>query len=152
MKGSWAGALGQCQFMPSSFLRYAQDHDGDGRRDIWGTRADVFASAANYLNQVGWVEGERWGREVKLSPSFDEGQIGLEITHPVSTWARRGVTLPSGRQLPTSSLSASIVRPEGKGSQAFLVYTNYRAIMAWNRSTYFATTVGLLSDLIVSER
>lgn len=152
MKGSWAGAMGQNQFMPSSFMRFAQDHNNDGKRDIWGTLPDVFASSANYLNQAGWVEGQRWGREVKLSPSFDEGQIGLQTTHPVDVWATRGVTLPDGRKLPKSDIPASIVRPQDSGSQAYLVYANYRAIMSWNRSTYFATTVGLLSDLIVQER
>jgi membrane-bound lytic murein transglycosylase B len=150
MKGSWAGAMGQNQFMPSSFLRFAQDHNNDGKRDIWGTLPDVFASSANYLNQSGWVEGERWGRAVKLSPSFDTTQIGLEITRPISTWSHLGVTLPNGGKLPVSDMSASIVRPEGKGREAYLVYPNYRTIMAWNRSTYFATSVGLLSDLIAN--
>lgn len=148
MKGSWAGAMGQNQFMPSSFMRYAQDHNNDGKRDIWGTLPDVFASSANYLNQEGWVEGQRWGRAVKLSPNFDARLIGLGITHPVTAWRKMGVTLPNGRQLPLSDIPASVVRPQDSGRDAYLVYGGYRALMSWNRSTYFATTVGLLSDLI----
>ena len=151
MKGSWAGAMGQCQFMPSSFLLYAQDYDGDGRMDIWKNLDDVFASTANYLNQSGWREGDRWGREVKLSPTFNEALIGLETTHPLSFWAQHGVTLKNGKKLPNSDIMASVVRPQGEGRQAYLAYPNYRVIMAWNKSTYFATTVGLLSDLVVQE-
>lgn len=150
MKGSWAGAMGQNQFMPTSFLRFAQDHNNDGRRDIWGTLPDVFASAANYLNQSGWEEGQGWGEPVKLSPNFDTAQIGLDITHPIRVWATKGVMQTNGRQLMLSDAPASIIRPQDSGDQAYLVTPNYRAIMAWNKSTYFATTVGLLADRIAA--
>lgn len=148
MKGSWAGAMGQNQFMPSSFIKFARDHNRDGRRDIWNSLSDIFASSANYLNQKGWQEGERWGREVKLSTNFDHRLIGLGITHPVNVWKKKGVTLPNGRPLPTSEIPASVIQPDGTGGGTYLVYPNYKVLMSWNRSTYFATTVGLLSDQI----
>lgn len=151
LKGSWAGAMGQNQFMPSSYLRLAMDHNNDGHRDIWGTIPDVFASSANFLNQAGWVEGEGWGRAVKLSPDFDLDQIGLGIKRSVSEWVAHGVKTSGGQPLPASNQLGSIVRP-GDGPDAYLVYQNYWAIMAWNKSTYFATSVGLLSDMIASGR
>ena len=148
MKGSWAGAMGQNQFMPTSFKLYAVDYNGDKRRDIWGTKPDVFASTANYLAQNGWKMDERWGRAVHLPRDFDTSYIGLGTKASVSTWSKRGVTLPNGQSLPTSDLQASIVRPQDSGRTAYIVYGNYRTIMHWNRSTYFATAVGLLSDAI----
>jgi membrane-bound lytic murein transglycosylase B len=148
MRGSWAGAMGQCQFMPTSFLKYAQDHDGDGHRDIWDSHGDVFASAARYLSTVGWNAGQTWGREVRLPATFDPGQIGLTVRRPVHDWARDGVRRQDGKPLPAVSLMASLVMPDGPGGRAFLVYDNYRTIMDWNRSTYFATAVGLLADRI----
>ncbi|HYE50427.1 MAG TPA: lytic murein transglycosylase [Azospirillaceae bacterium] len=150
MKGSWAGAMGQSQFMPSSFLKYAQDFDGDGRRDIWGTQADVFASAANYLSTVGWDPDQTWGREVRLpKKAFDPAAVaGLDKARPLSDWGRMGVRAADGKPLPKRSLKAALVIPDGPKGRAFLVYDNYRTIMDWNRSTYFATTVGLLADRI----
>lgn len=148
MRGSWAGAMGQCQFMPTSFLKYAQDHDGDGHRDIWDSHGDVFASAARYLSTVGWNAGQTWGREVRLPATFDPGKVGLTIRRPLHDWARDGVRRQDGKPLPAVSLMASLVMPDGPGGRAFLVYDNYRTIMDWNRSTYFATAVGLLADRI----
>jgi membrane-bound lytic murein transglycosylase B len=148
MKGSWAGAMGQCQFMPSSFVRHAVDHDGDGRRDIWGTRADVFASAANYLRSLGWDAAETWGREVRLPKGFDASRAGLATRMPIGDWARAGVRRADGGVLPRAAIDASLVLPDGPGGRAFLVYDNYRAIMHWNRSTYFATSVGVLAGRI----
>lgn len=148
MKGSWAGAMGQNQFMPTSFLKFAQDYDGDHRRDIWSNVADVMASSANYLNQSGWEEGISWGREVRLPKHFNDDLIGLKTTLSVQAWAAKGVVLPNGANLPQSDLTASIVRPADKGRQAYMVYNNYRVIMSWNKSTYFATCVGLLADQI----
>jgi len=149
MRGSWAGAMGQSQFMPTTFLKYAQDYDGDGRRDIWSTRLDVFASAANYLTSVGWDPTKTWGREVRLPKQVDAAKlIGLETRKPLAEWARLGVRQTDGGALPTADLDASLVMPDGPDGRAFLVYDNYRTIMHWNRSTYFATTVGLLADLI----
>ena len=147
MMGSWAGAMGQSQFMPSSFLAHAVDYDGDGRRDIWTTRPDVFASAANYLAKSGWRADQTWGREVKLPPGFDFALADLKVRKPIGGWQVLGVRRPDGGDLPTRQLSASIVLPEkGKMSPAYLVYSNYRTTLRWNRSTYFALAVGLLSD------
>ena len=147
MMGSWAGAMGQSQFMPSSFLAHAVDYDGDGRRDIWTTRPDVFASAANYLAKSGWRADQTWGREVKLPRDFDFELADLKVRKPIGGWQALGVRHPDGGNLPTRQLSASIVLPEkGKMSPAYLVYNNYRTTLRWNRSTYFALAVGLLSD------
>ena len=147
MMGSWAGAMGQSQFMPSSFLAHAVDYDGDGRRDIWTTRPDVFASAANYLAKSGWRADQTWGREVKLPRDFDFALADLKVRKPIGGWQVLGVRRPDGGDLPTRQLSASIVLPEkGKMSPAYLVYSNYRTTLRWNRSTYFALAVGLLSD------
>ena len=147
MMGSWAGAMGQSQFMPSSFLAHAVDYDGDGRRDIWTTRPDVFASAANYLAKSGWRADQTWGREVKLPRDFDFALADLKVRKPIGGWQALGVRQPDGGDLPTRQLSASIVLPEkGKMTPAYLVYSNYRTTLRWNRSTYFALAVGLLSD------
>lgn len=152
MKGSWAGAMGQSQFMPSSFLRFAVDHNGDGKRDIWNTRADVFASAANYLSGSGWKKGERWGREVTIPAGFNRALIGMDAgRHSISWWQSKGVRMVDGKSaLPANDTlgTASLIQPDGPKGRAFLVYDNYRVIMAWNKSVYFATSVGLLSDRI----
>lgn len=149
MLGSWAGAMGQCQFMPSSFFRFAQDYDGDGRRDIWGTQADVFASAANYLKTVGWNPNQTWGRAVRLPKGVDSAAwAGLDKFQPLSVWAKRGLRAADGKPLPKSALDAALVLPDGPTGRGFLVYGNYRTIMDWNRSTYFATAVGILADHI----
>ena len=148
MIGSWAGAMGQSQFMPSSFLKYAVDYNGDGRRDIWGTRADVFASIANYLSQVGWRADQTWGREVRLPAGFDVRLAGLETRKSLAEWQRIGVRRSEGGDLPARELEASLVLPGGPESAAFLVYDNYRTIINWNRSLYFATAIGQLADCI----
>lgn len=149
MKGSWAGAMGQNQFMPSSFHAYAVDGNGDGRRDIWNSLPDVFASTANYLGTSGWKFDERWGRAVKLPSGFSKGDVGLDTRLPLAAWREKGVTLPDGSMLPViDGMSASVVTPDGIGGAAYLVYDNYRVIMKWNKSTYFATSVGLLADRI----
>lgn len=148
MMGSWAGAMGQSQFMPSSFLNYAQDHDGNGHKDIWGTKADVFASAANYLSSVGWRDDITWGREVTLPSSFEPLLADPRVVKKISDWERLGVRKADGSDLPGRDLDASIVLPDGPDGPAFMIYDNYRAILRWNRSHYFATSVGLLSDRI----
>jgi len=148
MKSSWAGAMGQCQFMPSSFLQLAVDFDGDGRKDIWNTPADVFASAANYLVQSGWRGTHIWGRQAQLPAGFDSKQASLKISKPLQVWQKIGIRKRDGSDLPLAPLNASIVLPDGKGGPAYLVYHNYRVIMKWNRSTYFATSVGLLADAL----
>lgn len=149
MLGSWAGAMGQSQFMPSSFLNYAQDFDGDGRRDIWGTHADVFASAANYLSKVGWRMDQTWGRAVRPPAKGDlAAWTGLDKAQPLAVWAQRGFRREDGGKLPQAAMNAALVMPDGPTGKAFLVYDNYRTIMDWNRSTYFATAVGILADHI----
>lgn len=146
MIGSWAGAMGQNQFMPSSFLRYAVDYDGDGRRNIWTSHADVFASTANYLKTVGWREDQTWGRPVALPTGFDLGQAKLEIQKPLEEWQALGVRRMDGADLPGRTLSASIVLPAGAGGPAFMIYENFRVILRWNRAQFFATAVGQLAD------
>jgi membrane-bound lytic murein transglycosylase B len=149
MKGSWAGAMGQFQFMPSSFEAYAVDYDGDGRRNIWRNQADAFASAANYLAKSGWRSDQTWGRRVMLPAGFDAAVIGLGIKKPMSEWRRLGVTRKDGSSLPKRELPASLVRA-GKGADGpvFLVYNNYRVTLKWNRSTFFAVAVGTLAERI----
>ncbi len=151
MKGSWAGALGQNQFMPSSFLAYAQDYNKDGRRDIWGTHSDVFASSANYLSSSGWKGDQRWGRAVKLPKGgVDNNLIGTKVKKPLSFWTDLGVRTYNDQKLPdVSGMQASLVIPDDdQQGAAYLVYNNFHVLLKWNRSTYFATSVGLLADAI----
>ncbi len=163
MRGSWAGAMGQNQFMPSSFLSYAQDYNGDGRRDIWTTTADVFASTANYLKQSGWRGDETWGREVKLPANFDAQvkrllpaapppgcRANRFITErkPLSEWQKLGVRRADGGELPHRDIQASLALPEGGQGPALLVYENFRTTLKWNCSISFATAVGTLADRI----
>jgi membrane-bound lytic murein transglycosylase B len=151
MKGSWAGAMGQSQFMPSSFLAYAQDYDKDGRKDIWNTKADVFASAANYLARSGWKGDEKWGRRVSVPASFTDSMIGRNNKKSLAEWSRMGVRLPNGGALPiVDDMKAAIVAPDDLPGETYMVYSNYDTIMKWNRSTYFATSVGLLADAIAA--
>ena len=149
MNGSWAGAMGQNQFMPSSFHTFAVDGDNDGKRNIWGDLDDVFASTANYLSKSGWKEDERWGREVRLPQGFPESIADLKYKKTLQEWANMGVTLPNGAPLPiVPGMQASIVTPDDENGPAYLAYDNYRVIMKWNRSVYFATSVGLVADAI----
>ncbi len=150
MKGSWAGAMGQSQFMPSSFMNFAYDFDGDGAKDIWTTSADVFASAANYLSGVGWKSDITWGREVQLPAGFDPALADLKVVKQLSEWQALGVRRADGRDLPARDIPASVIFPGEVGGPAYIVYDNYRALLRWNRSLYFATAVGLLSDQIAS--
>ena len=148
MMGSWAGAMGQSQFMPSSFLRYAIDFDGDARRDIWTTKADVFASAANYLSKSGWRDDQTWGRKAWLPAGFDKTLADLETVKRLSEWQALGVRRGDGGDLPARDLKASLVLPGGDAGPAYIIYDNYRTILKWNRSNYFAVSVGRLADLI----
>lgn len=151
MLGSWAGAMGQNQFMPSSFVRYAVDYDGDGRRDIWRTHADIFASTANYLRQVGWLYDQTWGREVALPAAFNLEQANFEVKRPLNEWQSLGIRRADGGELPKRDLAASLVLPAKTAKPAFLVHDNYRAIMKWNRAHFFAIAVGKLADGIGEE-
>ncbi len=152
MKGSWAGAMGQCQFMPSSFLNYAQDYNSDGRKDIWATKADVFASIANYLHSEKWNGEEGWGRKVKLPHGFDMSLTDIKQTKTISEWKRFGVRLANGDALPDGSIEASVIPVNREnGAPYYIVYNNYKVILKWNRSRYFATAVGTLADKIGGE-
>jgi membrane-bound lytic murein transglycosylase B len=148
MVGSWAGAMGQPQFMPSSFLNFAVDHDGDGRKDIWKNVADVFASAANYLARSGWKGDQTWGRPIRLPKGFDQTLAGHGTRKLISEWQKLGVRRADGTDLPTRDLKASVVLTEGPGSAAYLAYNNFRTILKWNRSNFFAIAVGSLADRI----
>ena len=147
MVGSWAGAMGQCQFMPSSFRRYAVDYDNDGRRDIWESRADVLASIANYLSQHGWHTGEPWGQEVHIPSHFNKKLLGKKHHKTLGEWEALGVKPMDGEQFPPSIRRASLIRP---GEKTFLVYDNWQTLMKWNPSIYFSTAVGYLADRINS--
>ena len=148
MTGSWAGAMGQAQFMPSTFLNYARDGNDDGKIDLWGAKEDVFASAANYLSTVGWNADERWGREITLPKDFDKELEGRDIRKPISEWQKVGVRMPNGGDLPKADMDASIVIVNDGEGPAYMVYNNFHTIMHWNRSTYFAIAVGTLADAI----
>lgn len=146
MKGSWAGAMGQVQFMPSTYQRYAVDGDGDGRRNLWTSTPDALASAAHYLHKLGWQAGASWGREVRLPAGFDFESASLGMKASLKTWGEQGVTRADGSPLPDSDLRGAIVLPQGHAGPAFLVYRNFDAIMTWNRSLKYALAVGLLAD------
>ena len=154
MKGSWAGAMGQCQFMPSSFLAYAQDWDGDGKQDIWQNKADIFASIAHYLQQAGWRDDLTWGRQVELPQAFTNAAqlVKTKTRKTMEEWRALGVTNPDGSSLPTRNLSSRLVMPDGDEGPAFLVYANFDATLRWNRSNYFALAVGALSDAMAYTR
>jgi membrane-bound lytic murein transglycosylase B len=148
MQGSWAGAMGHVQFMPSVFRRYAVDDDGDGRRDLWTSRRDALASAANYLKQAGWERGFRWGREVRLPEAFDYAGAARDPTRPLADWAAAGVRNAFGGPLASTDLPATLRLPSGHRGPAFLTYPNFEVIMQWNRSESYALSVGNLADRI----
>jgi membrane-bound lytic murein transglycosylase B len=161
LKGSWAGAMGQPQFMPSSYLKYAEDFNGDGRKDIWGTPADVFASIANYLKGRGWVADETWGREVKATPDVARRIAGeikrregpckarrdMTVALPLERWQELGVRLPNGGALPKADIEASMV---SGSTRHFLVYRNYDALLEYNCANAYALGVALLSERIAA--
>jgi len=148
MVGSWAGAMGHTQFLPSVFLAHAVDADGDGRRDIWGSIPDVTASTANYLASAGgWRRGEPWGVEVRLPAGFDHGQAELSVRQPAAQWAAMGVAAIDGQPLPPFE-AASVIEPAGARGPAFLVGPNFRAILRYNNSVNYALGVGLLARQI----
>lgn len=148
MQGSWAGAMGHTQFMPSVFLRYAVDYDGDGRRDLWSSIPDALASAANFLRGIGWQPEQRWGREVHLPEGFDYSLAGLQHSRPLSQWQALGVRTVWNQPLPNVDLEASLLIPTGHQGPAFLVYPNFHVIMRWNRAEAYALAVGHLADQI----
>ena len=143
--GSWAGAMGQTQFLPSNFLAYAVDADGDGRRDIWGSMADVMASTANFLSRAGWQSGQSWGAEVRLPAGFDYGRADTAVRQSTAQWAAEGLQALDGQPLPELA-DATILLPAGARGPAFLVGPNFRAILRYNNSTSYALAVGLLAQ------
>ncbi|EWH02173.1 murein transglycosylase [Halomonas sp. BC04] len=147
MVGSWAGAMGHTQFIPSSFEAYAVDGDGDGRRDIWGSIPDVMASTANYLARAGWQQGESWGVEVRLPDDFDYAQTELSTRRDSREWAAQGVRGAAGGSLPEFT-QASVIAPAGADGPAFLVGPNFRAILRYNNATSYALAVGSLANEI----
>lgn len=147
MESSWAGAMGQTQFMPSTFARFAVDGDADGKIDLWKSTADALASGANYLQALGWEKERRWGREVLLPAGFDWTQTGRQIKKSLAQWRSLNVRSASGQLLPDiNDMQASIIVPAGHKGPAFIVYDNFKVIMGWNRSEYYALSVGLLAD------
>jgi len=148
MHGSWAGAMGHTQFMPSAYEKYAVDGDGDGRVDLWRSRQDALTSAANFLKELGWNAGERWGREVLLPREFPWASTGLAQPRPLRDWAALGVTDVDGSVLPALAMPASILLPMGHTGPAFIAYDNFHTIMRWNFSESYAIAVGHLADRI----
>ncbi len=161
LKGSWAGAMGQPQFMPSSYLEFAEDFDGDGRRDIWTTPGDVFASIANYLKGHGWQPGQTWGREVSVSPAAATriaGQVArrtgtcqatrdMTVALPLAEWQRLGVRALGGGTLPNATVSGALV---SGSTRHFLVYENYDALLQYNCAHAYALSVALLGDRLAA--
>ena len=146
--GSWAGAIGHMQFMPSTFLQHARDADGDNKADLYGSIADAMLSAATYLNNMGWQTGYRWGREVTLPTDFDYANSGIDTWRPLTFWSAAGVMDTQGRAMPSLALESALLLPSGRQGPAFLVYPNFRIIMKWNRSEFYALSVGRLADRI----
>jgi peptidoglycan lytic transglycosylase B len=147
MTGSWAGAMGHTQFIPTTYNAYAVDFDGDGRRDIWQSIADALGSTANYLRVSGWQPGKPWGYEVKVPDNFDFSVVGTG-RRAVSEWQRLGLRLPGGGVLPHPADEADFILPAGAGGPAFLTLRNFRAILRYNNATAYALSVGHLSDRI----
>lgn len=147
MIGSWAGAMGQTQFLPSSFLAYAVDADGDGRRDIWGSVADAMASTANFLGRAGWKPGQPWGLEVRLPAGFDPARADPQLRQRGAQWAAEGVTAIDGAPLPDLA-DAALLQPAGVRGPAFLVGPNFRTLLRYNNATSYALGVGLLAQAL----
>lgn len=166
MKGSWAGAMGHPQFIPSSYLAFAQDFDGDGRRDIWNNLGDVFASIANYLRQHGWSDARTWGRGVQVPKTVRQAYDSMTAgkakgcralrqatkARSLAEWQAAGLRRLSGAGLPAVTLDARLLMPDGADGRAFLVYRNYEGLLRYNCSNLYALTVGLLSDAVGERR
>jgi membrane-bound lytic murein transglycosylase B len=151
LKGSWAGAMGQCQFMPTSFIAYAADGDGDGKKDIWTNEADVFASAASYLKKHGWKRDQAWGQRVVLSkilPAFKISERGLSGRKTVAEWKKLGIIAKKGGLKVADTEKARLYIPNGPSKEAWLVYNNFDTVLDWNRSSFFAFSANALADAI----
>jgi membrane-bound lytic murein transglycosylase B len=148
MTGSWAGAMGQTQFMPSVYLQHAVDGDGDGRANLWSSVPDALSSAARYLSSMGWEAGFRWGREVVLPDGFDYALAGRDRPQPLAAWRELGIETVAGEPIPPAAIDSALIVPAGADGPAFLVYDNFDVIMRWNRSEFFALAIGHLADRI----
>lgn len=168
MKSSWAGAMGQSQFLPESYLRYAIDYNRDGKRDIWDTEADVFASIANYLSSSGWNDDETWGRRVLLPTRNEEAflsELSIDLSpdqrcekfpstgvwKDLQEWQALGVRRMDGTDLPSRSIPAALLPGDPGDGEGFIIYGNFCTIMRFNPAFKYALSIGLLSDLIRSD-
>ncbi len=161
LKGSWAGAMGNPQFLPSIYLRLARDGDGDGRADIWNSPADTLASIGNYFVDAGWRAGQPWGVAVSVPPQFDRSQVRNRLVSPrcprvferhsgwrtIAEWRALGI-VPQGGRFPADSVMATLLEPDGQGATAYLLTSNYRVILDYNCSNFYALSVGLLADAV----
>jgi len=148
MEGSWAGAMGHTQFIPTTFRKYAVDYNRDGKRDIWGTIPDALASTAHYLKKMKWQRGAPWGYEVVLPKGFNYSRAVMRITKPTAEWVARGVRRVNGKKFGAWARPAAIILPAGAKGPAFMVFRNFRVIMRYNHSVSYALAVGLLSQRI----
>ncbi|MDD8057901.1 lytic murein transglycosylase [Shewanella metallivivens] len=148
MVGSWAGAMGHTQFMPTNYRKYAVDGDGDGIADLWNSEADALTSAANFLQHLGWQADERWGREVLLPSNYSFEYLGSKSTLPLSQWHALNIKKTNGQAISTPDMQAALYLPAGHTGPAFLGYANFNVIMRWNRSEFYAISVGHLADRI----
>jgi membrane-bound lytic murein transglycosylase B len=149
LQGSWAGAMGHMQFMPTALLKYAVDGDHDGKVDIWQSEVDALTTAANYLNKIGWHAKERWGREVKLPENFAFENVTFDQYYPLEYFQQLGVTQTNNQPLPAYNISAELYLPAGHQGPAFLLYPNFNVIMTWNLSKSYALSVGILANKLV---
>lgn len=152
LKGSWAGAMGHMQFMPTAFLKYAIDGDNDGKVDIWQSEVDALTTAANYLQQIGWQSKERWGREVKLPENFDFAKVAFDKYYPLTHYQQLGVKQTNNNSLSTYNIQAELYLPSGHNGPAFLLYPNFNVIMTWNLSKSYALSVGILANKLVGAK
>jgi len=148
MIGSWAGELGQTQFLPSHYFKHAVDYDGDGRRDLVRSAPDIIGSTAAFLASLGWQKGQPWLQEVRVPEKLPWDQAELAIQHPRSYWAKAGVTQTNGQPLPADAMPASLHLPMGRNGPAFLAYQNFKAFLEWNQALNYATTAAYLANRI----
>lgn len=148
--GSWAGAMGHMQFMPSALKAYGKDGDGDGKLNVWESLPDAFTSAANYLQQIGWNKEEIWGRRVEIPKNFAFGEVSFDKTYPLSHFKSLGITKTFKRPLPDYETQAQLILPAGHTGPAFLVYGNFSVILKWNFSQNYALAVGMLADELIN--
>lgn len=149
MKGSWAGAMGQTQFMPYNYIHYAVDGNNSGKKDLWNELPDVFHSSGNFLNNLTWKKEENWGREVKLPTTFNYALADGKTMRPLTEWSKMGIKIADGRDIPAVDIQAALLLPSDYRGPAFLVYHNFFVIKRWNNSNSYALAVGHLADRII---